>query len=299
MIQLLSIADLEQTQQSLLSCMAAANSLYDTYMNYIEQDQDESYSYTVHIHGAKERAPGIHASEISGCKRIPVYSLMGTPRVPNKTGSNPNMLMRFRIGHAVHAMLQNDWHRIAARSGGYITFEDEVKINPKLGGVAAEWRMHSSCDGVITLWAPNGAGILVPVVRVGIEIKTASHGEFDKLRGPKSDHEEQTCFYMRALDLPLMWVFYYNKSNSSITPSKTPFLYSFDRSMWEDKLEMRFAEVMDMADRGELPPRTEGMQCSWCAYAHTCQPPKVQRILQSQTPIQISPGMRNRTARKS
>jgi hypothetical protein len=177
------------------------------------------------------------------------------------------MQMRFSIGHAVHAMVQNDWHRIAAKSNGTIQFVDEVKIHPGLGGKAAEWTLSSSCDGIITILRDE-----VPVVRMGLEIKTESEKQFDGLRGPRPDHREQTCLYMAALDLPLMWTLYYNKSNSSISPSKYPYMFPFDRELWDNELEVRFALAQHMAESNQLPDRDEGMQCDWCPFSYTCNP---------------------------
>jgi len=287
---LLKIADLDQSQQTLAPYMAMAQDLKDRYFDHIANDQDESFSYTVDVFGSKTRSPDIHASEISQCQRLMVYSMLGTERIPET--KNVNMQMRFRIGTAVHSMLQNDWHRIAKKSNGRVTFEDEVKINPSLGGPSEMWDLHSSCDGVVTIWEMSPDGVLVPAVKVGIEFKTASDKEFEKLRSPKSEHEEQTCFYMKALDIPLMWVFYYNKSNSNVSPSSAPYLFQFDHVLW-DALEMRFVEGTHHVESGTLPDRKEGQQCDWCAYTHTCKPLKHQRQQQNQAPIVISQGMRS------
>lgn len=280
---LLTIRDLDQSDEKLAPFMEMAEQLSGIYYDFIKEDQNEAYKYEVNIFGgsSKERKPGIHASEISKCERIMVYSLMATDRIPNTTSVNINMLMRFRLGHAVHAMVQNDWHRIA-KVDDNIQFADEVKIHPGLGGKAEEWELMSSCDGVVTILRGG-----IPQVRVGVEIKTESGPQYDKLKKVRPDHEEQTCLYMAALDLPLMWTFYYNKSNSNITNSHNPWLYTFNTKLWEDQLEMRFARAQHMAETKELPDRKEGMQCSWCAYGHTCKP----KYLKSKMPTQISRGM--------
>jgi hypothetical protein len=123
---------------------------------------------------------------------------------------------------------------------------------------------------------------------VGLEIKTESEKQFEKLREPRDYHKEQTTLYMAALNLPLMWLFYYNKSNSNITSSFPPYLFQFDRKLW-DTLEMRFAKAHGMAAQNQLPARTEGMPCRWCAFSYTCQP----SLLKGQQPkrTKLSLGM--------
>lgn len=284
---LLTIADLDQPQAVLEPLLLMVRELSSIYYDFIDRDQNEGYKYTVQIFGgsSKARKPGIHASEISKCERVMVYSLMETERKPNEEGIATNMLMRFKLGHAVHAMVQNDWHRIAKENPN-IEFDDEVRIHPGLGGKAEEWNLMSSCDGVVTILRDG-----VPQVRLGVEIKTESGPQFDKLRKPRADHLEQVCHYMAALDLPLMWTFYYNKSNSNITNSQNPWIFPFDKALWEDGLEMRFARAQHQADTKTLPDRKEGMQCDWCSYGHTCKPDRLTRRKKAHKPVQISRGM--------
>lgn len=285
---LLTIADLDQPATVLAPYLLQAQRLKEIYLNHIETSQDDNFSYEVKIFGSKNRSNGIHASESSGCWRPPVYSLMGTARKPPPK-SDTNMLMRFGVGHAVHAMLQDAWHRIAAKSNGRILFRDEVAMSPKLQEAAIQWDIHSHCDGEIILCDEDS----VPQVRIVLEIKTESDGQYTKLKEPRDKHKEQTNLYMAMLDAPLTWVLYYNKSNSSITDSVPPWLYKFDRKMWEEQQEMRFAKMHHLAETGVLPDRTEGMECGWCPFAWTCQP--TTKIRGSRTPatvVNINPGMR-------
>ena len=273
MAALLTVNDLEQSTESLFPYLQRAKELKDIYLKYVATSVDDNYTYKVDVYGSKGRANGIHASESAGCWRPTVYSLMQTERQPSKE-IDVNMLMRFNIGKAVHAMIQAEWHRIAEKSGGRIRFEDEVQINPSLQKVSEEWNLHSSCDGLITLCDLNGN----PEVRVGLEIKTESDPQFKELKEPRPKHREQTNLYMAALDVPLMLVLYYNKSNSNITDSAYPWLYTFDKKLWEDKQLMRFAKQMYLASIGELPEKSEGIECGWCPYAWTCGPKVTGRV---------------------
>jgi len=109
-------------------------------------------------------------------------------------------------------------------------------------------------------------------LRVGVEIKTKSGPEYEKLTAPEPDHLEQTMIYMAALDLPLMWLLYYNKSNCNYTSTAPPYLFKFDRSMWEGKLLPRFLMFNQKADTSDLPSPVEGFYCQWCPYTWTCNP---------------------------
>lgn len=277
---LLSIADLNQPQSVIDPYIKMATDLGQMYFDNVLIDEGESYEYKVQNFAGKDRKPGIHASEMSKCMRLVVYSIMGYERKIDPTTVDVNMLMRFKVGKALHAMVQGEWHRIAARSQGRIRFEDEVLVSPHLGGVALLWELHSACDGIITFCDEA----LIPVLRVGLEIKTESEKQFDKIREPKDDHRKQTMLYMAALDVPLMWTLYYNKSNSNITTSYPPYLFRFDPKLWES-LEMRFVKALHLAEIKSLPPREEGFECKWCAFAWDCKPPSLQQGGSTRPPI--------------
>lgn len=285
---LLTTADLQQSPQALEPYLRQAQTLSDMYFRNLAEEQDETYNYTVEHYGTGTRAPGIHASEVSKCMRQIVYCVAGTERKPPVEGADVNMLMRFQIGTSVHSMVQSAFHRIAGKSGGRLHFQDEVRIHPELGGPAAVWNLRSSVDGVFTFIDELGQ----PELRVGLEIKTISADGFAKLRSPQKDHLEQTTIYQAALDLPLMWVLYYNKSNSNITQSFAPWLYKFDAGKWHNDLEIRFAKCTYMAQTGQMPERSEGMHCRWCSFAYACDPNILKR--KSKGPMRLSAGMRRR-----
>ena len=236
----------------------------------------EGAQYEVRIGGGKERAPGVHASELSPCKRKIVYSIQGEERKQDAEVADSNMQMRFNVGHALHAMLQNDMKRMCAttmNTSARIMFKDEVPIHPGIGELAKKWNMHSSCDGLFSYFDEEG----FPYLRVGLEIKTMSAGEFEKLMKPKEEHYEQTNFYMAALDVPLMWVLYYNKSNSNFVDSSPPHLFQFDADLWS-RTEAKLDEAYKAAGTEELLPRVEGQHCRWCPFAWACQPATLKSV---------------------
>jgi hypothetical protein len=256
-------------------------SLLSGYYEQWKAQDNGGYTYQVDVAGSKERAPGIHASEISKCLRRLTYSISGEMRKP-PTGQDRdvNMQMRFNIGHAVHGMLQHEFQLMCAwlnegifkGTGWSAHFMPEVRIHPGVSELARVWNMHSSCDGVFC-FDLNGETVL----RVAVEIKTKSGPEFDKLRAPEPDHVEQAHLYQAALNVPLLWFVYYNKSNSNFTKAVAPYLIQFSDEVWDKRLVPRFTEATEHANKSTLPGRAEGMFCRWCPFAWTCNPPSLKR----------------------
>jgi len=266
-MSLVTINDLiSQPREVVAKYMIWAGDLLDMYENFI-RDDEEDVAFTAGWNGAKARSDGIHASEMSGeCRRPVFYSLKKVERVDKDL--DPFWKKRFRVGHVYHAMVQDDWRRLCERSGGLLSFEKEVRIDPKLQLVAEQYNIKSSCDGVITFrdhpWGPA-------VMRVALEIKTESPDQFAKLNEPKLQHRRQTCVYMRCLDAPLCWTQYINKGNQNIKPSKDPFLFAFDHQLW-GTIENETKDVIRLATINEVPPRVEGLGCEFCGFSNTCQP---------------------------
>lgn len=278
---LATIADLDVvTPEEYARYVAYAKSLSSLWMAWKRQ-HDGNMSVNVEFRGERDRAPGIHASELSGCPRKIVYSLLGTKRIVRAGEKDIGMQRRFDMGTMVHAITQHEMHLMCAwynstQNSVFLQFEDEVKISPEVSALATHFKAHSSCDGRFTFWVAGhdaqGQPQWIRYLVVGLEIKTASGDEYQKLKEPKADHKEQTCFYMSMLDIPLMWVLYINKSNQKFTEAEPPFLMKYNKYLWENTLKPRMQEAMDCAAANKLPARSEGMPCGWCPFAHTCQP---------------------------
>lgn len=255
---LTTIADLNNPEAA--SLILRARGISGLYDQFIAQGRGDKHT----------RLPGIHASEVHGCKRKIVYSLLA---YPPKENISKNWRQRFQMGHAIHAMLQTDFEHMAAQSGGLMDFEREVLISPALQPAAEEWFINSSCDGVFTFRdVPGGPTQL----RLGLEIKSEAPDGFAKLREPKEAHIEQAHVYMKCLNVPLFWFLYMNKGNQNNTGSEGDFLIPWDQKVW-DGLEARFRECHDFADRLVLPEREESMLCQFCGFSSECQPPSLTR----------------------
>lgn len=261
--QLLTIDDLgKEGWQSLLPNAAWLGDLYEEFKKH---DTDFRNIHAT-MGGDEGRANGIHASEVSGCLRKVVYSLMETEKKNKADSVDTNMRRRFQQGHMLHALFQSDFDRMCWMSDGTVEFKPEVEITPDLNEVAKEYGIYSHSDGEFTFFAGHQ-----PYLRVGLEVKTMSDGEFAKLKKPLDYHVEQAHIYMKVLDLPLMWFFYYNKSNSNWTTPKAPFLMAFDHRIWT-RLENKIRHAYKLAAEKTLPEREEGMSCKWCSFSWTCLP---------------------------
>ena len=264
---LVSIADLLIEKPDMLALYRAwAYDLGDMYDAFVKGDE-EDVSFEVGWHGAKARSSGIHASELSGeCRRPVWYSLKNTPRSDQEL--DPFWKKKFRVGHIYHAMVQEDWRRLCEKSDGMLTFEKEVRISPDLSAIAKQYDIQSSCDGVINFHNRPGEP---PMLRVGLEIKTESPDQFKDLKEPKLQHRRQTCVYMKCLDVPILYTQYINKGTQNIVPSKPPWVFNFDFKLWNE-IEGEAKEVIHLATINELPPRKEGIWCEFCGYNQICGP---------------------------
>ena len=158
------MADLQQPGIALMEQQAMTLSrLFD---DLLENYPDDSH----------KRAGGIHASELCTCKRQVVYDLHNT----EKKGDVPLLFRkRFNVGHAIHGMIQKDMHLMALHSRGKLHFQEEVSVNDT--ELAKRLCITSSCDGVFTFFDDSAN----PLLRVGLEIKTASPDDFDSLKKAK------------------------------------------------------------------------------------------------------------------
>ncbi len=255
---LVTIADLFRGQETLQPYLERATQISGMFDRFVEEDEGDMH----------ERKPGIHASELS-CERRVVYSLISAPR----SGKfHKRWKQRFKAGHAFHRMFQNDFLRMASKSRGLLEFEPEAKIGPEYQEIAALLRLESSADGIFT-FRENRYG--PAILRLGLEIKTESPDQFDKLQAPKPEHVTQAHLYMKALDLPLMWFLYVNKGNQNNTPSLAPWVIPFDENKWltiEHTCQKALRAAQEYGATGQLPERNEAIWCEFCAYRETCGP---------------------------
>lgn len=255
-MKLTSIEDLKDDANKAVILEAEWN-IANHFEEWLDSDEEDDGSH---------RQPGVHASELNTCKRMVVYTLYKTDKVRRVP---KDMKKRFLVGSAIHGMLQSQFHAMVKAKGGMISFDEEVKTgNTPLG---RKYDIQSSCDGVFTVFSKDAAGVFMPMLRIGLEIKSMAPNTYAGTNKPLQKHVEQAHVYQACLDLPLIWYLYWNKGNQNYTPMRSPWLIPFDPSIWT-KLETRAKECLEAAESEQLPEREEGQHCSWCVYAHTCKP---------------------------
>jgi CRISPR/Cas system-associated exonuclease Cas4 (RecB family) len=170
------------------------------------------------------------------CDRKLVYRLLGTePR-----GALAASLIRtFETGHVVHDAIQYALSQVLP------DFEAEVRV------AVERLRIRGTTDGRFA------DGSL-------LEIKSISDSGFS-LGQPKQDHVAQLDIYLRAADASSGYFLYYNKKTGNVKVFRT----RFDSERFK-KIDMRARRVLRFAERGALPPRTEGYHCTKCPYGWTC-----------------------------
>jgi hypothetical protein len=268
---LASIADLNSPDApEMIEIAKRLSYMYDDFLDNFPSDKHQ-------------REAGIHASEICTCVRKVFYNLT---KVETKDKTSKHWRKRFEIGHAIHEMTQRHFHRMAlvenakryAENLAYVNgwsldFKDEVRVHPSLQPLAHYYKFYSSCDGIFTFrLTPDHP----PFLRVGLEIKSESPKQYEDLKTPKGYHIDQAHIYMAALDLPLIWFYYFNKGNQNTTPSEAPWLVTFNPAIWQ-KLEARSRVALEAEKTGVEPVREEGMHCEFCPWSWKCEPAYLNR----------------------
>lgn len=256
--RLATIADLDEPEHVVNDLMRLASVVSNRYDEWIEE----------HAGDAHQRAPGIHASELK-CLRKVVYSCIQADMV----GENRKFWrQRFQFGKYIHLLFQDDFEQLAAESGGRIRFVPEVRIAPHLQALAAEYDLQSSCDGIFEFYDEDCVTLLL---RIALEIKSESPLEFKKLTEPRPEHVVQAHFYMRVLDVPMVWFLYVDRGSLNNTQSMTPWLVKYDHATGDKVLTMVNRATVALKRYREdetLPVREEGIQCQFCSSRDVCQP---------------------------
>lgn len=228
-----------------------------------------------------------HPSAAGTCRRREVLSftyVQPTDRVSKK------MKAIFEIGHAIHDLVQTRLEGLGPRLVRYglqYEFQREVPYDPETDQLFLELSIGGTTDGLLRIWNA------VFEQRGVVEIKSQSHDKHEEmakeaLKTGKAlkPHLMQSHIYAWRFKLPLIWVFYYNKNNSKW--QAIPHL--FETQIFDDAI-VWFAECLDYATRGELPPRDEAwFLCKECPYRTLCKP----KILQQRNRLPSLPTLKLR-----
>lgn len=172
-------------------------------------DLEDAYIEYVKTQVQGDRQGVWHPSALGMCGRFNVYDFTRAPQVRMRDEDDEE---RFRMGHAVHALVQGaiaDMGRVLAPKGIQFSFEAEKPYNPQTDVLFTDFGVGGTTDGVLEIWKPNEwhqRGIL--------EVKSIKDELWKELKGPKDDHMEQAHLYAFRFDCPIMWFWYYNKNTS-------------------------------------------------------------------------------------
>jgi CRISPR/Cas system-associated exonuclease Cas4 (RecB family) len=250
-------------------------------MNIEEQvfDLEGAYVDWVESEPRDDRQGHFHPSAVGGCARRNVYEYIRTPR---QFMDKPEDMEIFRIGHAVHHLVQtilSDLSRVLTPRGIEYTFQPEIPYDPETDLLYNDLGVGGTCDGLLTLhhkrlgWKQRGV----------VEIKTIKNEKFNQLREPKEDHQMQANLYAFRFDAPIIWYWYYNKDNSKRRVFKTK---ASDKHL--TKALARFTEQRAHVDAGTLPEREESFwMCPRCEYGHVCKPSALSNIKMRQDLVKV------------
>jgi CRISPR/Cas system-associated exonuclease Cas4 (RecB family) len=242
-------------------------------------DLEAAYVNWVETEPRDDRQGHFHPSAVGGCARRNVYEYIRAPRM---FMDKPADMEIFRIGHAVHHIVQTilaDLGRVLTPRGIEYSFYPEIPYDPATDLLYNDLGIGGTCDGLLELrhtrlgWTQRGV----------VEIKTIKNEKFNQLKAPKEEHQMQANLYAFRFDTPIIWYWYYNKDNSQRRVFKTR---ASDEYL--DKALARFVEQKAHVDAGTLPDREESFwMCPRCEYGHICQPSKLKRVQEQEKLIQV------------
>jgi hypothetical protein len=165
------------------------------YLNRYLEEVHNTGTYEVH----DEFKPWDHYYHPSGdclkCKRQLFFEK--SPRFKVEWKPSVELRRTFKVGHAVHAMLQA-WVQDMSTRPGY----PKSKYGPEVKVTNEGLNVRGSVDDILEF--PNGD--IVPT-----EYKTISGREFELLKEPKPAHKLQLGMYLLLKDLPYGILLYISK----------------------------------------------------------------------------------------
>lgn len=254
-------------------------------------DLEDAYVSWVRTEPRDNRQGHFHPSAVGGCARRNVYEYI---RAPRQFADKVEDMEIFRIGHAVHHIVQTilaDLDRVLRPQGIEYSFFPEIPYNPETDLLYNDLGIGGTCDGLLELRHTRAGWVQRGVV----EIKTIKGEKFNSLKEPKDDHQMQANLYAFRFDAPIIWYWYYNKDNSKRRVFKTKASDEF-----LNEALRRFIDQKAHVDAGTLPERQESFwMCPRCEYGHICQPDSLKRAQAQQKLVQVrTNGFGNKTRRK-
>lgn len=191
----------------------------------------------------------IHASSATKCVTALYYDVTG--EIAPKEELSIELQITFKIGHAIHNMLQHALHQV---DDDDFDFDDEVKVD--LPDAMIE---NGRADGEAETDLARGL----------LEIKTISGDDFSKLRGPKKEHLTQAVgLYAKGRDAPFVVFLYISKT----WPHKIKeYVIEYDEKYFKEWYRKKGIKVENALDEGK-PPKADASayDCKSCSYGYAC-----------------------------
>ncbi len=226
-------------------------------------DLDSLYSKAILSKKNDDSRQGVfHPSAVGGCRRASVYEYIRAPFLEDPDEESQEI---FELGHHIHDIIQSRLEHsttIPGITNLNVEFTREVSYDAETDLLHRDMGIGGTTDGILRVWTPEWEQ------RGVLEAKSIATDGFDRLKGPDKKHLMQAHLYCYRYDLPVMWIFYYNKNNSKRQ------IYSrvFDPKIFDEAVEY-FAGLMDHVQLGTLPPRDESFYiCPRCKYRDLCKP---------------------------
>lgn len=211
-----------------------------------------------------------HPSSCGYCRRAQVLAYTRT-KPTDKQSKRAKAV--FEIGHMYHRLVQDRLEALGPvleKRGLHYEFQREVGFDPKTDQLFLELHIAGTADGIMRIWNDSFEQ------RGLVEIKSQNekfHTALLSMSTAFPNHLMQAHLYAWRFKLPLIYVFYLNKSSAK-REVKTQL---FQHEVFDTAVQY-FSECNDYVRRGELPPREDNyLECSDCVYRTMCNPPALRR----------------------
>jgi len=258
MLTLEHIEDLERspTAAKLLTSWPLVQVLEDHVARLIRQPEPWTSTFQW---GAHRQKGAFHPSEYSNpCDAFLAFQLVGEKEERKERVEQRRI---FDTGTVIHELLQyymGTWARLEGHD-----YHAEVRVRHD----ALEMTGHA--DGLLAAVVAIGGQQLR--FRMVLDYKSCNSTTFNKLGNtPGSSYVKQLHGYLKALDVPMGCILYFNKDNSNMRALYVP----FDYGVWTP-IQQRLERIQAQMDQYQIPPRRIGRSCHWCRYNAVCQPRKL------------------------
>lgn len=195
----------------------------------------------------------------------------------------------FDTGTVLHLQMNYYMHTMAIDQG--FVYNDEVSLW-KTSRIAEELQLCGKADGVIERELRLAVGTstseaqnvnTIVNLRALVDWKSINNSRFSSIRSSVGyDYETQMHAYMATGNIPVTFVVYVNKDNTTF--KSVPVF--FTRKTW-DPLADRLRRIIEIANKIQEPHRTVGPNCYNCYFYEKCEPdgmPRKRRNMESRLP---------------